>query len=102
MAEKEYDLAKIPNLQPMGPMLEELQRWDTTHKHLVNIVIAILEFEPIKTQYGDALLANCIVSGEAKAVLIGGEVLKQQLEAVADKLPVLATIIKTGAYYTFS
>lgn len=102
MSKKAYDEARFPDLQPIGPMLEEMQRWDTTHKHLVNVEIVILEFEPIETQYGDALLANCIVRGEPKVVLIGGEVLKQQLEVVADKLPVLATIIRTGAYYTFS
>lgn len=101
MAKNEYDNANIPNLKPIGPMLEELRRWDTTHKHLINVEIIILAYEPIETQYGKQLLAHCIVGDEKQAVLIGGEVLQQQLRAVKDNLPVSATIIKTGTYYTF-
>ncbi len=102
MSDKIAKEVGIPDLKPIGPMLEELQRWETTHKHLVNVEIGILGFDPIETQYGEALLANCIVRGEPKLVLIGGDVLKQQLIAIEEQLPVLATIIKKGAYYTFS
>jgi hypothetical protein len=102
MAEKLEDKLGIPDLKPIGPMLEELQQWDTTHSQLVNVEIVILSVEPITTQYGDALLAHCLVKGEEKAVLIGGQVLIQQLQAVEESLPVIGTIIKMGAYYTFS
>lgn len=101
MAKNEYDKANIPNLKPIGPMLDELKRWDTTHKQLVNVEIVILSFEGIETQYGENLLATCLVRGEQKAVLIGGEVLCQQLTSVEEQLPVLATIIKKAAYYEF-
>ncbi len=102
MSSKVYDIADIPGLKPIGPMLDELRRWDTTHKHLVNVEIIILDFETIETQYGESLLANCLVSGEPKAVLLGGMVLCQQLLSLKEQLPLLATIIKTGQYYAFS
>lgn len=102
MSKETYDTLDIPNLKPIGPMLEDLQQWDVTHSQLVNVELVVLKYDHIETQYGDALLADCLVKGEPKKVLIGGQVLIQQLVAISDQLPVLATIIKVGTYYTFS
>lgn len=77
------------------------KKWDCTHASLMNIPLIVLKHEAIKTSYGDARLALCIVEGEEKQVLMGGTVLVQQLEEVGEKFPMQATIRKVGKYYSF-
>lgn len=79
----------------------QTKKWDCTHASLMNIPLIVIKFEDIKTSYGEAKLALCIVEGDEKQVLMGGTVLVQQLEEVADQLPMQATIRKVGKYYSF-
>lgn len=102
MSEPKYQQVSMADLQPITKELEGLRKWDVVHNSLVNIEIGILSYEPIETQYGDALLAKCLIKGKETMVLMGGEVLCQQLILLKDKLPFLTTIVKINNYYEFS
>ncbi len=102
MSADKYEQLDVPELKPITDKLEGLRKWDVVHNSLLNIEIGILSYEPIETQYGDALLAKCLIKGEEKMVLMGGEVLCQQLILLKDELPFLTTIVKINNYYEFS
>lgn len=97
-----YEQLSMADLKPITEDLENLRKWDIVHNSLVNIEIGVLSIEPIKTQYGDAVLAKCLIKEEEKLVLMGGEVLCQQLKALEHKLPFVTTIVKTEKYYELS
>jgi len=91
----------IDSLESVGTKVRETNRWDCTHKDLLDKTIVILGYHPIETGYGGAFLAHCIVDNEERNVLLGGAVLQKQLEEVWNGKPMLAKIRKVGRYYSF-
>lgn len=101
MSEEVFDKLGIPNLKPFGETVAGKKKWDCTHSDLIDQTIIITDYQPIRTQYGEALLADCVVDGDPMAVLIGSNVLVDQLSYIKDELPVQATIRYIKNYYTF-
>ena len=101
MSEEVFDKLGIPNLKPFGETAAGKKTWDCTHSDLVDQTIIITDYRPIRTQYGDALLADCVVDGNPMKVLMGSNVLVDQLSYIKDELPVQATIRFVKNYYTF-
>ena len=77
------------------------KKWEYTHADLKDRTVVIMGFKPITTQFGECLLAQCLLEGEEVSVLFGGEVLIRQLKLIENELPVEATIRKNGRYYEF-
>jgi hypothetical protein len=102
------DQRTLPRSEPtgvydFGEVAPDVSRWDCKHSDLLNMALVILSYEEGKAKFGKILVAHCVVDGEEKKVLIGGEVLINQLESIpADKFPVRAKIIKRGSYYEFT
>lgn len=77
------------------------RRWDVTQKEVKDEVIVIFDFETITTQYGESYLANAEWHGEPVRLLVGGQVLRTQLEEMANHLPVVTVIRQPGRSYVF-
>ncbi len=92
---------KPPDAQPIADVVNLEAPWDYTHTELKNQTIVFTGYSEFETQYGNAFLADVIVDGQEVKVLIGGQVLMQQLAGCRGNFPVSATIIKEGRYYTF-
>lgn len=99
----EFDVGNldIENVAGIGDFITRTKRWDFTHSELMGQVIVILGFSETDTQYGDALLADCLVDGLRKVVLVGGTVLIEQLKEVQAHLPLRAVIEKPKKTYIF-
>lgn len=102
MAQNEWEKLGIPNLKKFSDVVSTVVPWQITHTHIVNKEIVILTQSTIKTNYGEARLCKCLVDGVEKLVLMGGQVLVSQIDQFKDNLPIVATIVKQGKYYTFS
>lgn len=102
MTEQNPNDLGIPNLKRLGDLVPTDTPWTYTHTQLLNQEFIITGFTTITTQFGDALLADCIVNEEKCKVLIGGKVLCEQLIKVERNLPVITTLIKQGKYYLFT
>ncbi len=87
--------------RPIGELLAQLDKWDYTHKEVMDKLIIVNAIKLIDTQHGAALLCDCVVANQDCKVLIGGMVLMKHLLALEEELPVSATIVRTGTYYTF-
>lgn len=102
MAQENYEKLGVADLKHITKDLEDMRKWDVVHNSLVNVEIGVMSIEPIETQYGKALLATCLVNGKETLVLMGGQVLCQQLSKLEFRMPFLTTIIKTAKYYELS
>lgn len=78
------------------------RRWDATHKEVFGDLLAIHRVKEINTRYGPAWLASVDHKGEQKEVLMGGQVLFDQLKDLEPNLPVLTVIRKPGRSYVFT
>lgn len=78
------------------------KRWDLTHKEVFGDLLAIHRGKEITTKYGQAFLASVDHKGEQKEVLMGGQVLVDQLKDLLPNLPVLTVIRKPGRSYVFT
>lgn len=101
MAKEKQLPLNIPELADIGELTELDLEYEYKQSDLVDKEIVVLEYKPIVTQYGDALIANCLIEGEEHKVLIGSMVLIKQLELVSDKLPLRGTIKRQKNYFTF-
>jgi hypothetical protein len=77
------------------------KRWNYVQREVADKVIVIHRFAPITTQYGDSYLADIDLDGEQTTLLVGADVLKRQLQEMADSLPMVAVISKPGKAYVF-
>lgn len=77
------------------------KQWDFTHKEVMGDILVIHRCKEIHTKYGDARLIDCDRKGVQVSVLIGGQVLVQQLDDLMPHLPVIAVIAKPARAYTF-
>jgi hypothetical protein len=75
--------------------------WEGTHKTIQGKLIQINKATKIDTSYGPAFLCDVKIDDEMRKILIGGKVLVTQLEKLQLDLPIEATIVKRGRYYTF-
>jgi hypothetical protein len=64
--------------------------------------IIITAVHPTETSFGPAMRFTCLLEGKELEVLTHSQVLLKQLSAVADKLPMQATIAKTGRSFSLS
>lgn len=78
------------------------KRWDMTHKEVFEDVLVIHRAREINTKYGPAFLASVDHMGEQKEVLMGGQVLFDQIKELLPNLPVLTVIRKPGRSYVFT
>lgn len=78
------------------------KRWDFTHKEVFGDVLVMTRAKEINTKYGPAYLASCDYKGEQVEVLMGGQVLFDQLKDLVPNLPVLTVIRKPGRSYVFT
>jgi hypothetical protein len=102
MDQKEPNKPGIRNLKLFADSAAGRKDWDYTHTDLVDREIILLSAVTIRTQYGEAYLAEIMLDGEKKSALIGGTVLKEQLSFIMNELPVKTTIRFVKKYYTFS
>lgn len=75
------------------------KRWDSTHKDHIGKLLIIHSFKTIRTKYGPAALTRIDIEGDERRVLLGSEVLQEQLKELEDNLPILAMIHKPGRAY---
>lgn len=75
------------------------KRWDSTHKDHIGKLLIIHSFKTIRTKYGPAALTKIDIEGVERRVLLGSEVLQEQLKELEDNLPILAMIHKPGRAY---
>jgi len=78
------------------------KRWDMTHKEVYGDLLVIKRVKAINTRYGPAYLASCDHKGLEVEVLMGGQVLFDQLKDLEPNLPVLSVIRKPGRSYVFT
>lgn len=77
--------------------------WDLRHADLVGVTFVIYSYTLIDGAFGEYALADCLIDGEKKTVMIGSGVLVEQLkELPQDAFPLEVTIQKPGRYYTFA
>lgn len=78
------------------------KRWDATHKDVFSDLLVIHRVKEITTRYGPAYLASVDHQGEQKEVLMGGQVLFDQLKDLEPNLPVMTVIRKPGRSYVLT
>lgn len=78
------------------------KRWDATHKEVKFDLLVIHRVKEINTKYGPAYLASVDHKGEQKEVLMGGQVLFDQLKDLEPNLPVMTVIRKPGRSYVLT
>jgi hypothetical protein len=78
------------------------KRWDLTHKEVFGDLLVIHRVKEITTRYGPAYLASVDHAGEQKEVLMGGQVLVDQLKDLEPNLPVMTVIRKPGRSYVLT
>lgn len=78
------------------------KRWDATHKEVFGDLLVIHRVKAITTRYGEAYLASVDHKGEQKEILMGGQVLVDQLKDLEPNLPVLTVIRKPGRSYVLT
>lgn len=78
------------------------RRWDLTHKEVFGDVLVVHRVKAIRTRYGEAYLASVDHKGEQKEILMGGQVLVDQLKDLEPNLPVLTVIRKPGRSYVLT
>lgn len=78
------------------------KRWDMTHKECKFDLLVIHRAKEINTRYGVAYLASVDHKGEQKEVLLGGQVLVDQIKDLIQNLPVMAVIRKPGRSYVLT
>jgi len=78
------------------------KRWDLTHKEVFEELLIIHRCKEINTRYGPAYLASVDHMGEQKEVLMGGQVLFDQLKDLEPNLPIMTVIRKPGRSYVFT
>lgn len=94
---KKIEKAQIPT--PIGDVPGVSVSWKYTHTDLVDQEVIIHDYVEIETQFGQALVCNCTVKDELQSVLMGAQVIMNQILKSSNYLPVSATIINTGKYY---
>lgn len=78
------------------------KRWDMTHKECKGELLVIHYSKEINTRYGPAQLAQVDHKGEEKQLLMGGQVLFDQIKELEQNLPVMAVIRKPGRSYVLT
>lgn len=78
------------------------KRWDMTHKECKFDLLVIHRAKEINTRYGVAYLASVDHKGEEKEVLLGGQVLVDQIRDLLQNLPVMTVIRKPGRSYVMT
>lgn len=78
------------------------KRWDLTHKECFGDVLVVHRVKAITTRYGEAYLAAVDHQGQQKEILMGGQVLCDQLKDLEPNLPVITVIRKPGRSYVLT
>lgn len=78
------------------------KRWDATHKEVFGDLLTMHRAKEINTRYGPAWLASVDHKGLQIEVLMGGQVLFDQMKELVPNLPVLTVIRKPGRSYVFT
>jgi hypothetical protein len=69
---------------------------------LLDQEIVITAIEPTITSFGDAVSFSFTLNGHELQALTHSVVLKKQFDAIANQLPVVATLRKAGRSYSLS
>jgi hypothetical protein len=99
MPSERKKIEQPPLPTPIGDVPGVVVNWKYTHTDLVDKEIVIHDYLEIETQYGQALVCNCTIEDEMHPVLMGAQVIMNQIIMAEDYLPVTASIIYTGKYY---
>lgn len=78
------------------------KRWDSTHKEVFGDLLVIHRAKEINTRYGVAYLASVDHKGVQIEVLLGGQVLVDQIKDLMQNLPVMTVIRKPGRSYVMT
>jgi hypothetical protein len=70
--------------------------WDFKHSDLLGKVFIVQGLKQINTSFGDAYLADVILPEGTAKVLMGGQVLIEQLKALSEHLPAVCIVRKPG------
>ncbi len=101
MTQEELEKLGIPKAKSFVGKPQGEKDWDKTHSDLINLDVLVISYRPITTQYGDAYLADCFLDGKRLNILIGAQVLMEQLAEVKDDLPMWFSVIKPKKSYIF-
>lgn len=92
-------LSDPDNIPLVSQFVTTGKRWDSTHKDHIGKLLIIHSYKTIRTKYGPAALTRIDIEGEERNVLLGSEVLQEQLKELDQNLPILAMIHKPGRAY---
>lgn len=99
MDSERENIEKASNPTPISDVPGVAVTWKYTHTDLVDQEIIIHDYVEIETQYGQSLVCNCTIKEEMHSVLMGAQVIMNQILKASTYLPVSATVIFTGKYY---
>lgn len=100
---KQYTIEELKAMTNLSDEVETLpQRWDTHQRDILGDVFILHSFESIETAHGKAYVGDCQFYDGHLRVLLGGQVLMEQMDILRGSLPVALKVIKPGRAYLFS